>query len=69
MSLEQENNISDKDFKNLKKNKYFDKKKYFSQSFVIFNVKTKAIAEIRANSSFHACKMIGWRPQNVVLIK
>jgi hypothetical protein len=40
----------------------------FKKLYLIKNRKTKQIAEIRAASSFHACNIIGWRPNNVVLL-
>jgi hypothetical protein len=60
--------ISDKDYKNLKKSKYFQVKDKYDKSFVIQNKKTGVIAEIRAITEVHACSLIGWRIKNTNFI-
>jgi hypothetical protein len=43
--------------------------KKFTKMFVLKNIKTNQIAEIRAASSFHACNIIGWKANKVVVIQ
>ena len=43
--------------------------KKFKKIFVLKNKKTNQIAEIRAASSFHACNIIGWKSNKVVIIQ
>jgi len=40
----------------------------FKKVYLIKNRKTHQMAEIRAASSYHACTIIGWRPNNVVVL-
>lgn len=40
----------------------------FKKAFVIRNKKTNQVVELRAASSFHACKIIGWRPRKVQVL-
>ncbi len=57
-----------KELKNLKKNNYEKIYNKFDKSFVLKNKKTGAILEIRALTSIHACKLIGWNPKKTRLI-
>jgi hypothetical protein len=43
-------------------------KERFNRAFVLRNIKTGMVVELRAASSTHACTMIGWRPNNVRLL-
>jgi len=63
------NYIGLKEFKSLKRMKYAEKKGQFDKVFVLKNRKTGAIAEIEATTSFQACKFIGWKPKQVVLLE
>jgi benzoyl-CoA reductase/2-hydroxyglutaryl-CoA dehydratase subunit BcrC/BadD/HgdB len=51
-----------KDEKSLKKSNYHKNKDKYKNTYVIRNTKTKLISEIKAVSPFHACTMIGWKP-------
>ncbi len=59
----------EKDTRSLKASRYGEIKDKFSTTFVIKNKKTGMIVELKAASSTHACKLIGWRPNNVKLIE
>lgn len=56
-----------RDFKNLKKNRYFEIKDRFSNSFILEN-KSGSIAELKAANPYHACKLIGWNPKQTKVI-
>jgi len=60
-----------KEMKALKKSNYekIEEEKKFKTTFVLKNKKTNQVAEIRAASSFHACSLIGWRPNKVIVLK
>ena len=65
----QPNPLSRREMKYLKKNRYMeikDNPEY--KDFILFNKKTGQMVEIKASSSFHACKIIGWKPNQVRLI-
>jgi len=64
-----ENHIGRKEFKAMEKINYAEISKDFTKSYVIQNTKTKQIVEIKALSSFHAAKIVGWRPRHVQLIQ
>lgn len=65
----QPNPLTRREMKYLKKNRYFDIKDNPSyKDFILFNKKTGQMVEIKASSSFHACKIIGWKPNQVTLI-
>lgn len=68
MSHDRHNIITNKDLRNLKRNKYEKIRANFSESYVIKNKKTGQIVEIKAANSYHACTLIGWRPQNCKVI-
>ncbi len=59
-----------KEARALKKARYEDviKNPKFKQSFVLLNKKTGQIVEIKAASSFHACNIIGWKPNKVTIL-
>lgn len=61
--------VSPKDFKALKKSDYERKRHLYNKVFVLKHKKTKRIVEIRAASSFQACKFIGWKLNQVSLIE
>lgn len=61
-----------KEMKALKRSRYQESimnNSMFKKSYVLFNKKTGQMAEIRAASSFHACNIIGWKKNQVRLIK
>lgn len=53
----------------LKKAKYDKIASKFNTAFVLKNKKTGQVAEVRAASSFHACNIIGWKPNKVKVIE
>jgi len=57
-----------KEIKSLKRNRYFDIKDKFDKAFVLQNKRTDQIAEIQAASSYHACKIIGWKSNRTKVI-
>jgi len=60
-----------REMKSLKKNRYeeiMDNPKC-TKSYVLKNKKTGQIVEIKAFSSFHACNIIGWKPNKVSVIE
>ena len=60
--------LTRKEAKHLKRAKYNPNDNKFNTSYVIKNTKTGQIVEIRAASSFHACNIIGWKPNKVVVL-
>ena len=58
-----------KEVRALKKANYASIAENFDTIFVIQNVKTGQIVELRAASSFHAANMIGWKPNKVKVLK
>jgi len=54
--------------KYLKKARYDKIAPKFNTAYVLKNIKTNQIAEIRAASSFHACNLIGWNKNKVVVV-
>lgn len=68
MSHDRRNLITNKDLRNLKRNKYEAVRDVSSQAYIIRNKKTGQIVEIRALSAFHACNLIGWRPKNCKVV-
>jgi len=64
--------ITHKEIKALKKARYEDvimRNPRFKKMYVIENIKTGQVVEIRAASSFHACNIIGWKRNKVRLIE
>ena len=60
-----------KELKALKRSRYEDKimlNPLFKKAYVIQNIKTGQVAEVRAASSLHACNIIGWKPRRVRVI-
>jgi hypothetical protein len=60
--------LTRKEAKYLKRAKYNPNDNKFNTSYVIKNNKTGQIVEICAASSFHACNIIGWKPNKVVVL-
>lgn len=58
-----------KEFKALKRARYNEVAPRFNKVFVLRKVKTEQVVELRAASSYHACKMIGWKPNDVRLVE
>lgn len=52
----------------LKRSRYSEIANKFNTAYVLKNTKTGQIVEIRAASSFHACNLIGWKPNRVVVM-
>ena len=61
--------LTNKELASLKRNKYDRIMNNFSKSYVLANIKTGKVVEIKASSSYHACNMIGWRPKNTRVLK
>lgn len=59
-----------REIKSLKRARYEEvsKNPTFKNVYVIRNTKTNQMVEIRAASSFHACKIIGWKPNRVRVV-
>ena len=62
--------LTEKELKSLKKAKYEEiaHNNDYKDMYLLKNIKTNQIVEIRAASSFHACKIIGWKPKSVNVI-
>lgn len=60
--------LSEKDVKALVRSGYEEKSKQFNKAFLLQNIKSKAMVELRACSSFQAAGMIGWRPRHVKVL-
>lgn len=58
-----------REMKALKRSRYEDIKDKYDTAFVLRNKKTGQIAEIRAISSYQACKIIGWKSNEVRVIE
>jgi len=58
-----------REVKHLKRAKYDKIAGKFKKAFVLRNKKTGQIVEIRAASSFHACNIIGWKPNRVKVME
>jgi len=60
-----------KEMRALKKSRYeediLDNPKCI-KSFILKNKKTGQIVELKAFSSFHACNVIGWKPNKVIVL-
>ena len=66
-----ETRLTYKEMKALKRSRYetnIMNNSKFKKAYVIQNIKTGQVAEIRAASSFHACNIIGWKVNKVILI-
>lgn len=64
--------LTEKEFKALKNSRYEQtimNNPRFKKAYVLLNRKTKQIVEIRAASSFHACNIIGWKANKVVVLQ
>jgi len=61
--------IGRKEFKAMQKSNYAEISKELTTSYVIQNIRTKQIVEIKARSPFHASSIIGWRPRHTKLIQ
>ena len=57
-----------RDHKNLSKNKYDEVRKKFKNVYVLRHRSGK-VAELNAASPLHACKLIGWRPRHVKVVR
>lgn len=61
--------ITIKELKALKRARYDKIVDKFQFAYIIQNKKTGLVVEIRAASSYHACKIIGWRPRHVRVLE
>ena len=66
---ENKKEIGPREFRYLKKANYKKISGKFKKIFVIKNTRTGAVVELKGASSFHVCKMIGWKPTQVRLIE
>lgn len=57
-----------KDMKNLKKSKYETLSSKWKKAYVLQH-KSGKIAELKAASALHACKLIGWRHRHVKVLE
>jgi len=63
--------LTRKEMKALKRSCYEEKimnNSRFKKAYLIKNIKTGQIVEIRAASSFHACNIIGWKVNRVRIL-
>ncbi len=63
--------LTQKEAKALKRSRYQNEianNNRFKKAYVIRNKKTNQVVELRAASSLHACKIIGWRPRRVQVL-
>lgn len=63
--------LTHKEMKALKRSRYekdIRLNPQFKKAYLLENIKTGQMAEIRAASSFHACNIIGWRANKVRLV-
>jgi len=60
--------LTRREAKYLKRANYDPSDTKFNTSYVLKNKRTGQIVELRAASSFHACNIIGWKPNRVVVI-
>lgn len=60
--------LTNREAKYLKRARYDKILDKFNTAYVLKNNKTGQIVEIRAASSFHACNIIGWKPNRVTVI-
>ena len=60
--------ITYKEIKALKRADYEKIAPKYKTAYILKNKKTGQVVEIRAASSFHACNIIGWRPNRVKLM-
>jgi hypothetical protein len=66
--LEEEEEIPPLTYKEaraLKKAKYHEVAPKFNTAYLLKNIRTGQIVELRAASSAHACNIIGWKPRKV----
>lgn len=60
--------LTDKDLKYLKRSRYektIANNDRFKKTYLLHNIRTGQIVELRAASSCHACGIIGWKPNQV----
>lgn len=58
------------DMGNLKNHGYAEKSAGWNKVFLLRHKKyPDKVAEIRALSAFHACKLLGWRPRQVEVLE
>ena len=60
--------LTHREAKYLKRSQYEKIAEKFNTSYVLKNTRTGQIVEIRAASSFHACNIIGWKPNRVKIL-
>jgi len=61
--------LTHKEMKALKRSRYEEVRHRFNTAYVIKNIKTGQVAEIRAASPVHAANLIGWRPNKVKVLE
>ncbi|MCK9435374.1 MAG: hypothetical protein M0R32_11355 [Candidatus Cloacimonetes bacterium] len=59
--------LDEKDMKNLRHSNYEKLSSKWSKVYVIQH-KNGKVAELKAASPVHACKMIGWRPRHIKVL-
>lgn len=63
-------NISSKDFSFLRKNRYDEIRSKFKNVYILQHKKfPEKIVELRASSAVHACNLIHWKPNQVILLE
>jgi len=58
-----------KEARALKKAKYHKVAPKFNTAYLLKNIRTGQIVELRAASSTHACNIIGWKPRKVRILE
>lgn len=59
--------LDEKDMRNLKKSKYEALSSKWTKVYILQH-KSGKVAELKAASPLHACKMIGWRHRHVKIL-
>ena len=61
--------LTQRELKYLKRANYDELIKKCTKAYLLKNIKTNQMAEIRAFSSFHACNILGWKNTQVRIIE
>ena len=69
VEIEENPPLTHKEMKALKRSRYEEVRHRFNTAYVIKNIRTGQVAEIRAASAFHAANLIGWRPNRVRVLE
>jgi len=62
--------LGEKEFRCLKRNKYEELSRSYTKSFLLQHKKYhNKVVEIKATTPAHACYLIGWKPNQVILLQ